>query len=150
MSLRVPALRERAEDIPVLLEHFLRRFAGEATRRRLRWSESALRVLSAHSWPGNVRELANVVERAVVLADDEEIGIDDLPEEIVDSSTAVSSLTPAAGEVPPYHEAVTEAKRAIIREALRRTNGHQTKAAELLGMRQPYLARLMKNLGLRS
>jgi DNA-binding NtrC family response regulator len=103
-------------------------------------------VLCAYAWPGNVRELANIVERAVVLAVGDEIGVEDLPEEIVGGAVAT---TPADGALLPYHEAVVEAKRAIIRDALRRTGGHQTRAAALLGMGQPYLARLIKSLGIR-
>jgi DNA-binding NtrC family response regulator len=149
VALRVPPLHQRAEDILPLLEHFLRRFGSEAGRSRLRWSEAALRVLDSYAWPGNVRELANVVERVVVLAQGDEIGPEDLPEELVDSTTTTSVPAPS-NETLPYHQAVAEAKRAIIRDALQRTGGHQTRAAELLGMRQPYLARLMKNLRLRS
>ncbi|HKY34887.1 MAG TPA: sigma-54 dependent transcriptional regulator [Polyangiaceae bacterium] len=147
VSLRMPPLRDRKQDIDALLEHFLKRFSADAGHRELRWSVDAKRLLANHNWPGNVRELANVVERAVVLAQSDEIGVEDLPEEIVEASTApprASTHTP-----PSYGEAVAEAKRAIIRDALQRTDGHQTRAAELLGMRQPYLARLMKNLGMR-
>jgi DNA-binding NtrC family response regulator len=147
VSLRVPPLCERPEDVSPLLEHFLRRFAAEAGRRSLAWSAEARRALVAYAFPGNVRELANVVERAVVLAQGDEIGVEDLPEEIVDAVPLVEQAP--AGSPLAYRDAVAEAKRSIIRDALRRSSGHQTRAAALLGMRQPYLARLMKNLGLR-
>jgi len=143
VSIRVPPLRERIEDLPALLEHFLRRFAAETGRRELRFSPDALALLERYSWPGNVREVANVVERAVVLSDEAELGIEILPEEIVECAGSA----PTANRT--YHDAVLEAKRAIVRDALRRTGGHQTRAAELLGMGQPYLARLIRNLGLR-
>jgi DNA-binding NtrC family response regulator len=154
VSIRLPPLRERAEDVPALLDHFLRKFAVAIGRQGLRFSAETRQILSAHTWTGNVRELANVVERAVVLSTSDEMGSEVLPEEIVESSARVSSPSkPSAqagrGPVVRFHEGVAEAKRSIIREALRQTGGHQTRAAELLGLTQPYLARLMKNLGLR-
>jgi transcriptional regulator with PAS, ATPase and Fis domain len=143
VSLRLPPLRDRREDVGPLLDHFLRRFTVEAGRQNLRFSETTRALLASHTWPGNVRELANVVERAVVLATDDELGPELLPEEIVEGVATPSSS--ARG----YHEAVAEAKRTILRDALQQTNGHQTRAAELLGLTQPYLARLIKNLGVR-
>jgi len=148
VSVRLPPLRDRKEDIGPLLDHFLRRYALDAGRPALRFEDGARAVLAAHPWPGNVRELANVVERAVVLATEDAIGPEALPEEILETAAALSPTSSSEGR--GYHDAVAEAKRAIIRDALRKTEGHQTKAAELLGLTQPYLARLMKNLGVRS
>jgi DNA-binding NtrC family response regulator len=155
VSVRLPSLRDRREDVPALLDHFLRRFAVASGRQGLRFSAEAKEVLAAYAWTGNVRELANVVERAVVLAVPDEMGLEVLPEEIVESLARATPDPGAglAGEIaarfPRFHEGVADAKRALIREAMRRTGGHQTRAAELLGLTQPYLARLMKNLGLR-
>jgi DNA-binding NtrC family response regulator len=155
VSLRLPSLRERREDIPELLNHFLRRFAGAAGRPRLAFSARAMDVLVSYAWPGNVRELANVVERAVVLAVDDEIGLELLPEEIIESASGTLRGETFGGArggetvLPRFHDGVAEAKRALIRDALQRTGGHQTRAAELLGLTQPYLARLIKNLGVR-
>jgi DNA-binding NtrC family response regulator len=152
VSVRLPALRERLEDVPPLLEHFLGRFALGAGRQSLRFSVEARGVLGGYPWPGNVRELANVVERAVVLALGDEIGLEVLPEEIVESALrplAIDAASRADAPLLRYHEGVAEAKRELIREALQKTGGHQTRAAELLGLTQPYLARLVKNLGLR-
>jgi DNA-binding NtrC family response regulator len=152
VSVRLPALRERLEDVPPLLQHFLGRFALGAGRPGLRFSTEARGVLTRYPWPGNVRELANVVERAVVLAVDDELGLELVPEEIVASTLRglPHPSTDQAGVASVgYHEGVAEAKRELIREALRQTGGHQTRAAERLGLTQPYLARLIKNLGLR-
>ena len=82
---------------------------------------------------------------------DDEMGLEVLPEEIVESLATASSKDTSAqsASLPRFHDGVAEAKRGIIRAALRQTGGHQTRAAELLGLTQPYLARLMKNLGLR-
>jgi DNA-binding NtrC family response regulator len=156
VSIRLPPLRERREDVSPLIDHFLRRFAAIAGRTELRFSDAARDVLDDYAWPGNVRELANVVERAVVLATGDELGIESLPDEIIQArapatvaSTAQHAPNTSTSAVPSYHDGVAAAKRALIQEALRRTGGHQTRAAELLGLTQPYLARLMKNLAVR-
>jgi DNA-binding NtrC family response regulator len=154
VSIRLPPLRNRVEDLQPLVEHALARYAAELGRAPLSISEEAWRLLRAHPWPGNVRELNNVIERAAVLAPDDCIEVDDLPEELREleappdaDTSAIRPTTSEDPEVRPYRDAVLDAKRAIIRCALEKTGGHQTKAAELLGVRQPYLARLIKNLG---
>jgi two-component system, NtrC family, response regulator len=156
VSIRVPPLRERAEDVPVLIDHFLAKHAAEAGRPRLGFSDPARALLSRYDWPGNVRELSNAVERCVVLAESDKIEVSDLPEEVRDGARATASGPPAASTASEvelaglgYHEAVVEAKRRIIAAALAQTGNHQTRAAELLGLGQPYLARLMKNLGMK-
>ncbi|MEM7136425.1 MAG: sigma-54 dependent transcriptional regulator [Myxococcota bacterium] len=151
VSIRLPPLRDRTEDIRALIEHALARNCRELGRGDLAIVPEAWAVLEAYSWPGNVRELNNVIERAAVLAPEATIHIEDLPEELRESASDMSTIRDSApntetAEVRPYRDAVVEAKRAIIRHALETTGGHQTKAAELLGVRQPYLARLIKNL----
>ncbi len=154
VSIRLPPLRDRPEDLRPLVEYALARYTAELGRAPLTISEEAWSLLRAHSWPGNVRELNNVIERAVVLAPDERIEVDDLPEELRElevprgqEANAVRPIPAETSEIRPYRDAVLDAKRAIIGRALEETGGHQTKAADLLGVRQPYLARLIKNLG---
>jgi DNA-binding NtrC family response regulator len=154
VSVRLPPLRERSEDLQPLVEHALARYTAELGRTPLKISEEAWHLLRTYPWPGNVRELNNVIERAAVLAPDDTIEVDDLPEELreleapLDQDTSAVRVIPLdASEIRPYRDAVLEAKRTIIRRALEETGGHQTKAADLLGVRQPYLARLIKNLG---
>jgi DNA-binding NtrC family response regulator len=150
VSIRVPSLRERAEDVSALLDHFLMRHAAEAGRPRLAFSAPARVLLERYEWPGNVRELSNAIERCVVLSEGAVIDVADLPEEVRDRSRP-RTLEPSLTHVEPalgYHDAVVEAKRRIIAGALERTSNHQTRAAEQLGLTQPYLARLMKNLGM--
>lgn len=154
ISVRLPPLRERPEDLEPLVEHALARCAKDLGRAPLRISDAAWALLRAYPWPGNVRELNNVIERAAVLAPDERIEVDDLPEELRELETrpdpgtsAVRSVHSEDSGVQPYRDAVLEAKRSIIRRALEATGGHQTNAADLLKVRQPYLARLIKNLG---
>jgi DNA-binding NtrC family response regulator len=147
VALRLPALRERREDIRPLARHFLARFAHEAGQATPRLDDRAASVLDDYWWPGNVRELANVLQRAVVLGAGDVITVDDLPEELHEHEHAHASAS-AASAGATYHDAVTAAKRAILREALRAEGGHQTRAARRLGLTQPYLSRLMKSLGI--
>jgi transcriptional regulator with PAS, ATPase and Fis domain len=154
VSVRLPPLRERPEDLQSLVEHALARYTADLARAPLTISDEAWHLLRTYPWPGNVRELNNVIERAVVLAPDDRIEVDDLPEELREleappdrDASAVRAIPSETSEIRPYRDAVLEAKRTIIRRALEETGGHQTKAADLLGVRQPYLARLIKNLG---
>ncbi len=146
ITLRLPALRERPEDIRGLAVYFLARFAREAGRAQPALDDDALRLLEGYSWPGNVRELANVIERCVVLGCADVVTPGDLPDELQAGAPGHRGAEVVAGGFP---DAVAEAKRAIIREALRAEGGHQTRAARRLGLTQPYLARLMKNLQIR-
>ncbi len=148
VALRLPPLRDRREDIRPLAAHFLTRFAREAGRATPRLEESAAVLLEDYAWPGNVRELANVLERSIVLGSGDLLTIDDLPEELHERATAPKSPALPAGL--GYHEAVAAAKRAILRDALSAEDGHQTRAAKRLGLTQPYLARLLKNLHVRA
>ncbi len=154
VSVRLPPLRERPEDLQPLVEHALARYTADLGRAPLTISDEAWHLLRTYPWPGNVRELNNVIERAAVLAPDDTIEVDDLPEELREleappdrDASAVRAIPSDPAEIRPYRDAVLDAKRAIIRRALEETDGHQTKAADLLGVRQPYLARLIKNLG---
>ncbi len=149
VSIRLPPLRERREDVAALLDFFLSRHGKNSGVPGLSLSEEARALLLAHGWPGNVRELSNAVERMVVLRTSDVLGVDDLPEEVWDGDGRAGFPPTAArseGELATYHEAVREAKRAILRQALDRTDNVQTHAAKLLGLTQPYMARLMKNL----
>jgi DNA-binding NtrC family response regulator len=149
VALRLPPLRDRREDIRPLAAHFLSRFAHDAGRPTPQLDDRAARLLEDYAWPGNVRELANVLERAVVLGAPDVITVDDLPEELHEhapvAANAIASVSAGAG----YHGAVAAAKREILRAALRDEGGHQTRAAKRLGLTQPYLARLLKNLQVR-
>jgi len=152
----VPALRERPEDIPVLAEHFLRRFGRKHGIRILGFAESARRAMMLYRWPGNVRELQNSIERAVILSGNgraitaSSLGLSpaggfqaDLPlhaetgagaeEEVgVDSDEGVSAVINIPGDAPVL--AIAELEKRAIREALRQTAGNRTQAATLLGI----------------
>jgi DNA-binding NtrC family response regulator len=150
ISIRIPPLRERPGDIVPLAEWLLEQHAADAGRPAPKLTDDVRRALLRHGWPGNVRELSNVAQRCALLAG-EEVSLFDLSEELVGG--AFSDSTPLASTEElfdlPYNEAVTAARRLIVQRALERSGGHQTRAAEQLGVTQPYLSRLAKQLGLR-
>jgi transcriptional regulator with GAF, ATPase, and Fis domain len=143
IEINVPPLRERREDIPLLADHFVARFASRSSRPMLRVSLAAMNCLQAYDWPGNVRELENSIERAVVLGSGPEILPEDLPDALLDSAPKrVSGL-------PAFHDAVRDAKGRAIMEAFRRARGSYTETARLLGLHPNYLHRLIRNLGIK-
>ncbi len=143
ISLTMPSLRERREDIPLLASHFAALHGREVRGRPAGIAPAARELLVRHDWPGNVRELSNAIERAVVLGLEDEIRPEDLPE------TLLEAALPGGGEGKDYHAALNEAKRRIIRDALAANGGNVTRAAEGLGLHANHLHRLMTSLGLR-
>ena len=138
----LPTLRERKEDIPVLAEFFLRRFALETKKNFTGIAEEARAKLVASEWPGNVRELANVIERAVVLGEGPELTLDDLPAGITGGELG------DAADGFSYRHAVDVARADVIRRALASTQGNRTAAARMLGLHKTHLLNLMKSLGI--
>jgi len=112
----VPPLRDRPEDIPDLVRHFLVRFAAEEGKRIRAVSADALSVLNAHPWPGNVRQLENAVFRAVVLADGDEVGAGEFPQ-LLHARMSAPTIAPAADEVPQYASERAPAAPMILDEA---------------------------------
>jgi DNA-binding NtrC family response regulator len=140
ISVTLPPLRERREDIPGLAGQFLQRFSQEAKKTFTGIPNDALVRLLAYSWPGNVRELANVVERAVVLGSGPEIIPEDLPSRI---------LLGAATTKPDglaYREAVNVFRRDLVRRAIAQSGGNHAAAARALGLHEKYLSRLIRSL----
>jgi transcriptional regulator with GAF, ATPase, and Fis domain len=144
VSLTLPPLRERGEDIPMLADHFMRKFAEECKRPLRGISQEAMRHLTAYAWPGNVRELRNAIERAVVLGEAPEILPEDLPETVLNSGPRQQD-SPSA-----YIERVREAKRQIVAGALRETKGNYIQAAARLGIFPSNFHRLLRELNLRT
>jgi DNA-binding NtrC family response regulator len=141
VSLSLPPLRDRPEDIIPLAEYFLDRHVKEMNKRSRKFSKKALEAIRCYTWPGNIRELDNAVSRAVVLGVDEEI----TPELL-----GMGGGNDDDGEIDnlPYHDALERFSTRILEKAMRRTNWSQTKAAELLGLQRTYLARLLKQKGI--
>jgi two-component system response regulator AtoC len=132
-ALHLPALRDRREDIPLLVEHFLHRMNARMGLAISGVTAEAMSILTACDWPGNVRELENTVERAVVLAEGPTIDVDSLPERL---RSPASGTTPAPAAVDDGDLSIKRASRRseedLIRRALERTKGNRTRAAELL------------------
>lgn len=143
VSLTMPPLRERRDDIPLLANYFISRYSAETKRRVSGLSPRARTVLCENEWPGNVRELQNAIERAVVMGSSHLIEVEDLPEEMLEVAA------PEKADVPGYHEAVRETKKELILRAIEQASGNLTEAARLLGLHANYLHRLIRNLNLR-
>jgi DNA-binding NtrC family response regulator len=149
ITIPIPPLRERREDVPLLAEHFVRVYASENNKPISGIDPEAMRALLDYEWPGNVRELENAVERAVVLCSGGAIGLDLLPESV---------LSPDRSELPvrlpengsTYKDLVEEYERRLVRTALRRTGGVQKRAAELLRMKPTTLHEIIKRLEIQS
>ena len=144
VSLEMPVLRERREDIMLLASYFVDKYGPKCNRKLLGISTDARERLTAYDWPGNVRELENAIERAIVLGTTDVILPEDLPEALLERDTS------AAPGAMGYHEAVTQTKKQIILKAIEEAKGNYTEAARLLGVHPNYLHRLIRNLNLRA
>lgn len=144
----VPPLRDRKDDIPLLVEHFLVRYGERLGRHGMTLSREALRVLMDYNWPGNVRELENTIERAMVLADGERIEAEGLPERLRERAVAAAPGF-AFGDDLSIKRAVESIERQLITRALEKTGGNRTHAAELLDISHRALLYKIKEYGLR-
>jgi DNA-binding NtrC family response regulator len=149
VPVNIPPLRDRKEDIALLLDHFVKRFSVELDTPAKSFSPDAVDLLETHSWPGNVRELQNVVERLLVLGKNDPIEVDELPETVRLSRHDVSQYSEKifSGELS-LEQAERQFLSEIISEALRRANGVQTRAAEMLKTSRRTLKYQMDKLGL--
>jgi DNA-binding NtrC family response regulator len=136
ITIHVPPLRERMEDIQLLTDHFLRLYADKYDRLIDGVSQSAYQRLFSHAWPGNVRELQNVIERAVLLAKGERVEPVDLP---FDNGSAPSATSPVATWDIPPNMTLEEIEKFVIERTLQRTGGNKQKAANMLGIYRPRL-----------
>jgi DNA-binding NtrC family response regulator len=142
ISLTLPPLRKRGDDIPALVDHFIRRHGATPGRRSMRVSPDALNVIRAYHWPGNVRELENVLARATVLCPDHCIEPEHLGIKLQRNLSI--EMDPSEDWSLDYHAGMEAYSRKLLEEALRRVGWNQTKAAELLGLQRTYLTRLLK------
>jgi two-component system response regulator PilR (NtrC family) len=147
IRLELPPLRERLEDLPLLISHFLEHYSAENEKPIKGFTAGALERLLNYGWPGNVRELENTIERGVVLAQSDEIGPELLPPELQESYALPNPPSLPDGVTLP--EAVTRYERQLIESALRRCDGVQKKAARLLGLKPTTLNEKVRRLGIR-
>ena len=143
VQIEVPPLRERASDVPVLADHFLKKIVRETGRKRTGFTAAALRKLSAHSWPGNVRELRNAIERAVVLGAGPQLDEADIWLSPLDLEAA-PVVKPAYEPVP-----LDEIEKRHIVATLEHTGWNKSKAADILGIERSTLDRKIKGYGLK-
>ncbi len=143
VSLRMPGLRERREDIPLLASYFAAKFSQRSNRPVLGVSPHARTCLVNYDWPGNVRELENAIERAVVLGSSDMILPEDLPEAVLERAES------AGASMTAFHDSLREAKKQLILNAFEQAQGSYTDAAKLLGLHPNYLHRLIRNLNMK-
>ena len=141
VTIMLPPLRERREDLPPLIDHFLRTFAEKNGKTVRGITREAREALLRYDYPGNIRELENLMERAVVLTRDDVIGMEDLP-------LTLEAPAPESGEGAGLIAAVEGLERRMIREALAKAEGTQTRAAELLGISERVLRYKLRKYGL--
>ena len=149
IPIKLPPLRERREDIPLLAEHFLQKFCEREEVPVKRLSEEALECLLSYSWPGNVRELENLMERLVILTEDEIIKREDLPEYLCKPpAVRINLLEDFPPEGLDLQETLKEMEKSLILKALEASGGVKSKAAQLLRLNRTTLIEKMKRLGL--
>lgn len=142
MALRLPPLRERAGDIPILVNHFL--------TPDWRIAADAMATLERYPWPGNIRQLINVIDRGKIMADDQTIRLSELPSEIATYAGSVPIAAPSANREAPKTDDLRTVERAHVVEVLRREHGNKARAARALGVTRRSLYRLLERHGLRA
>ncbi|MBI4613939.1 MAG: sigma-54-dependent Fis family transcriptional regulator [Planctomycetes bacterium] len=145
IPIRMPALRERKGDIPLLVQHFVDAFNREFKRRYRGAGAVALKILQDYPWPGNIRELKNVIERAFILGNGDEIRPEDLPAEIREQGNG-SPAPRSLYVLPPEGIDMEAVETDLVRQALERTHGNQTQAARLLRMTRDQIKYRVKKL----
>jgi len=145
VSIRVPPLRERSDDIPLLVDHFLSKYAERLGRKRSDVEKGVYSAFNLYSWPGNIRELENVIERALVLDKDGTIGLDDLPDRLRTREHRVANLRM---ELPDEGISLEDVERELLLAALEKHNWNQTRAAVFLNITRSTLVYRMEKFGL--
>ena len=144
IRVKLPPLRARKDDIPLLVDSFLKKIAKESGRQSKKMSTDAMRILTDFSWPGNVRQLENAIERAVIMSDGNLIRATDLPHEL---SKGASEIAPGSGLT--LKDAQNIFKKNYIIQTLTECSGNQNKTAVVLDIQRTYLSRLIKELGIK-
>ena len=141
VPVRLPDLRDRREDIPLLVNHFLQKFSQQHAEMMRRFASEAMRVLMTHSWPGNVRELENAVEHALTMGGGEVLTLDDLP------SSVTSPERDIVEEAVLDNLPLADVERRYIIKVLEKMGGHQIKTAQILGIDRRTLYRRLRQYG---
>jgi DNA-binding NtrC family response regulator len=154
IPIKVPPLRHRKSDIPLLVDFFLKKFCKEKRKHVKGFTSEAMDALLQYDWRGNVRELENLVERVIILANGDEIGLEDIPESSESIKGRARTIKSLETTIPPeggirFDHAVEEYEKKLILQALSETNWVTTKAAKLLNMNRTTLIEKMKKKKLR-
>lgn len=145
INIYLPPLRERKEDIPLLVDHFIKKYCAENNKPLLHCPPEVIDILMRYHWPGNVRELENIIERAVVLSQDNKINKELLPDYILFPKLEQLNMT----EAEDFYSKLRNYQLYLIKKALKESNGVQKKAAKLLGLKPTTLNEMLKRLGMR-
>jgi two-component system response regulator PilR (NtrC family) len=144
ISIQLPPLRERKDDIPLLVQHFLCKYSEENKKADLELTPDALDLLTAYDWPGNVRELENVIERAVVLTAGPRIGIELVPEHVRKAPNFAMPQFVMPPEGISFKDVITDFEKRLIESTLETAGGVQKRAAELLHIKPTTLNEMIK------
>jgi two-component system nitrogen regulation response regulator NtrX len=152
VPVKLPSLRERREDIPELVSHFLARYATERRIAAPSISEEAMAALQAHDWPGNIRQLRNIIERTLILAPGDRVSridVDLLPSEVLENQGAITGPNTAMVIMgSPLREARESFEREYLKIQIRRFSGNISRTASFIGMERSALHRKLKALGI--
>ena len=138
ITIKLPPLRERKDDIPLLASHFLKKFERSLGRGGMRFSKGAMKLLLSYAWPGNVRELENTIERAAILAETDVIHSHDLPDKLR------SNALPSGAEMDTGNVTLEDLEREHIKRVLGKVEGNKDRAAQMLGIHVSTLYRKMQ------
>jgi DNA-binding NtrC family response regulator len=148
LTITIPPLRERREDVPILTAHFIEKYRVETNKNVIKISEDALKILIDHPWPGNVRELENAIEHAVVITKDEIIHPKDLPQQILNSSTYQLVNSTTHQPINPATQTLEDIEKEHIIKVLKDCGNNISKASKVLGINRATLYRKMKEYGI--
>jgi two-component system response regulator PilR (NtrC family) len=148
ITIQLPPLRRRREDIPLLIHHFLQKYSEENKRKVREVTPDAMRILMDHAWPGNVRELENTIERAVVLCTADRVTPELLPDYLRHPVRTDQPAMIVPQDGISLKDSVSNYERAMILQSLELANGVQKRAAELLQLKPSTLNEMMKRLGI--
>jgi DNA-binding NtrC family response regulator len=149
ITVQLPALRERKEDVPLLVQHFLEKYGAENQKTHLELTPEALDLLLDYDWPGNVRELENVIERAVVLSSGSRIDVDLVPDHVRSSRRFQMPQFVVPPEGISFREVITDFEKRLIESTLEAAGGVQKRAAELLHIKPTTLNEMIKRHDIR-
>jgi len=145
LPIKIPPLRERSEDISILIDHFITRFCSKNNRRPVKMSDTTLQKLQAYHWPGNIRELQNIIERLVIMATGNKITDKDLPNHFFEFHREASPGDPESLTLKAFRE---KSDREFIQSTLQKCGGNVSEAARILGVERTNLHKKMKALGI--